>query len=258
MIRWLPVLLALLTTTSAMAQFRTTITNRFGSTTGFGSVLYPGTGGPPQMRLPGMITDTSFAGRLGATVRGYPPYTGVRGGYGRGGGMRGGAFGGPVIVPVPVPMMMGGYGYGYDVPPPGYYQQPMPVQMQQPQQPPVVIINQGYRAEQMNPVVRRYDESELPETTRRYDAPVNPMPDPNEAREAARPARRAVADDKPTIYLIAFKDQTILPALAYWVEGDVLNYITTQGTPNRASLTLIDREFSRQLNRERQIEFSLP
>jgi hypothetical protein len=179
-------------------------------------------------------------------------------------GGRGGGFGGSMIVPVPVPVMMGGYGYGYgyDVPPPGYYQQQaVPVQMMQPQQqaPPVIIINQGYRPEQVNPVVRRYDEGELPETVRRYDAPVNPMPDPDEAREPARPARRSsIHDEKPTIYLIAFKDQTILPALAYWVEGDTLNYITTQGTPNRASLTLVDREFSRQLNSERQVEFSLP
>ena len=129
-------------------RFRTTVTTRFGSTTGFGSVLYPGTGGPPQVRLPGMVTDSTFAGRFGATVRGYPSYNGgARGGGMRGGGMRGGAFGGPVIVPVPVMVGGGGYGYGYgyDAPPPGYYQQqvPVPMMQQQPQAPPVVIINQA-------------------------------------------------------------------------------------------------------------------
>ena len=78
--------------------------------------------------------------------------------------------------------------------------------------------------------------------------------------QPSTPARRvrSADDDKATIYLIAFKDHTILPSLAYWVEGDTLNYITEQGTPNRASLSLIDRDFSKQLNRERHIEFSLP
>jgi hypothetical protein len=159
--------------------------------------------------------------------------------------------------------MVGGGYYGYDVPPAGYYQDPMPVTvpMQQQAAPPVVIINQTYRPDRANPVVRTYpDEEEDQQSIRRYDAPVHPMPEPDAPAGEPKSTRatRPVEDDKPTIYLIAFKDQTILPALAYWTEGDTLNYITTQGTPNRASLTLIDTEFSKQLNRERQVEFSLP
>jgi hypothetical protein len=42
------------------------------------------------------------------------------------------------------------------------------------------------------------------------------------------------------------------------MEGDTLNYVTQQGTPNRASIDLIDKPFSRQLNRERNVEFNLP
>jgi hypothetical protein len=84
---------------------------------------------------------------------------------------------------------------------------------------------------------------------------VHPFPDPNEPKQetAARPP-----DQAPTIYLIAFKDHTILPALAYWVEGDTLNYVTENGVPNRASLALIDKDFSKQLNSERSVEFNLP
>ena len=107
-------------------------------------------------------------------------------------------------------------------------------------QPPVVIINQNFRPDTVNPVMRDYSETPLPESTmRRYDQP-------------------GVNDDQPTVFLIALKDHTIFPAVAYWVEGDTLNYITTQGSLNRASLELVDREFSKQLNDERHIEFRLP
>jgi len=39
---------------------------------------------------------------------------------------------------------------------------------------------------------------------------------------------------------------------------DTLNYITQQGVRNRVSLDLVDREFSAQLNKERNIDFALP
>jgi hypothetical protein len=120
-----------------------------------------------------------------------------------------------------------------------------------------VIINQGYRPETPNPVLRDYSDAQLPEpethrSMRTYDAPVHPTPDPKERAAALAESER------PTIFLIAFRDHTILPALAYWVEGDTLNYISKEGQPNRASLALVDRDFSRQLNRERKVDFNLP
>ncbi len=258
MIRRLTVFLAAVVLAgSAFAQSRITTTSRFGSPSGFGSILYPGVGHAPNVRLPGAITDPTFAGRLGASVRGYPGYGGLSRGYGRN-GYGGYGHGRQVIVPVPV-VVGGGY-YPYDLSQTGYYQEPVPVQVpvqqQQPATPTVVIINQGYRPDTANPVVRQYnsDTTVESENIRRYQAPVHPLPEPN----ANNGETAAVQEDKATIYLIAFKDHTILPALAYWVEGDTLNYITTQGTPNRASLTLIDRNFSRQLNHERQVEFTLP
>jgi len=101
---------------------------------------------------------------------------------------------------------------------------------------PVVIINQGFRADQPNPMMRDYSDGQLPEPGPGY-----------------RPA-----GDQPTIYLLAMTDHTIIPAIAYWAEGDTLNYITTEGSQNRISLSLIDRDFSRQLNDSREIEFKLP
>ena len=66
------------------------------------------------------------------------------------------------------------------------------------------------------------------------------------------------AHPNPVIFLIAMKDHTIYPAIAYWVENDTLNYITEQGVRNRVSLGLVDRDFSVQLNKERDIDFALP
>lgn len=265
MIRHLPVWLAACFAAGALAQ------GHFGSPSGFGNVNYPGTGHPPANatgfgnvnfpalghapappRLPGAITDPGFANRLGAAVRGYPVYTGVARGVPHP------SHGRSSIIAVPV--VVGGYGYGYgygpyDAAAAGYYPDPGAVQQAPP--PPVIIINESYRPETANPVVREYDD--LPHATiRKYDGPVRPMPDPSELENQNARRTRTPADDKPTIYLIAFKDHTILPALAYWVEGDTLMYISEQGTPNRASLSLIDRDFSKQLNRERQVDFSLP
>src|SRR5437016_9808891 len=53
--------------------------NSFGSVSGFGNVVFPGTGHAPVNTS---ITDPGFAGRLGSTVAGVP----VGGGRGRGRG----------------------------------------------------------------------------------------------------------------------------------------------------------------------------
>ena len=124
----------------------------------------------------------------------------------------------------------GYYGGGYNA---GYADDPNAA----PGQSPVVIINQNFRPDTANPVVRDYSNT--------------PLPPPGGAREALR-------DDQPTIYLIAMKDHTIFPAVAYWVDGDTLNYITTEGSQNRASMALVERDFSIQLNNERHVEFKLP
>ena len=71
-------------------------------------------------------------------------------------------------------------------------------------------------------------------------------------REAAR------AGSTATVYLIAFKDHTIRAAMGYAVEGTTIFYTTLEGTRERAPLDSVDREFTEQLNRERNIEFRLP
>jgi hypothetical protein len=143
---------------------------------------------------------------------------------------------------VPYPVYYGGYYYtGYYGDGAGPYSQAAPAYDSgyadaAPGQSPVVIVNQGFRQDGINPVTRDYSDVDLPE----------PGPD-------YRPA-----GDQPTIYLLAMTDHSIIPAIAYWTDGDTLNYITTEGVQNRVSLSLIDREFSRQLNDSRHVEFKLP
>ncbi len=100
---------------------------------------------------------------------------------------------------------------------------------------PSVLVNPNYTPDTAQPVM--HDYSYLP-ATGDDAAQSNPAPS--------------------VFFLIAMKDHTIYPAIAYWVEDDTLNYITQQGVRNRVSLGLVDRDFSTQLNRERSIDFALP
>jgi hypothetical protein len=208
----------------------------FGSPSGFGNILAPGVG-----TLPPLTNGATFPQRLGNTISGFPPYTGTAGRS----GVRGR---GAVAIPYAVPVWVGGYGsgYGYDAPYP-YQQQPQVTVIAPPPQPPV-IINQYFTSDTARPVMHEYAPGSLPDPnsggTRTYTAPSGPVfAEPN--------------DQKATIWLIAFKDGSIYPAIGFWMEGDTVHYITKDGSHNRASLDRIDRDFSEQLNRERGLEFKL-
>ncbi len=204
---------------------------------GFGNILFPGTGGPPIVHTP------SFADRLGATVTGAFPHRPHRR-----------IFAGPVApVVYPVPVFYGGYWGGYATPPQQVY---VNVQSAAPPQPPV-IINQYYTAPNAQPVVRDYSSNDLPPPTgmRHFHAKV---PD----RSATKPVvHNADAEEEdagePTLYLIAYKEGAIYPAIAYWVEHGTLHYITPKGDHNQASLDLIDTKLTRRLNAERGLSFEL-
>ena len=188
---------------------------------GFGRTIYPGTGAPAAIRGPG--------GR--GTL--YIPPVASHPSHAR-------------TVVVPYPVYYGGGYYPYDAPqalaaqdvPPDYGQNGYPQQ-----QSPVVILNQSYQPDVVNPVVRDYSNTPLPEAVPQQDLQFQPQ---------------VANSDEPIIYLIAMKDRTIYATVAYWVDGDTLNYVTREGVPNRASLDLVDRDFSKQLNEERHVDFKLP
>ena len=218
-----------------------------GSSSGFGRVLFPGTGQPPPNGFvsgrvlfpatggppgsPLSITDPTFAARLGATVSGLNQGHEFR------------RFQRPVAAPYAYPIYVGGgypdYGYGYQSD-----QQPNVTIVNPPQQAPQVVINQNFIPERATPVVREYGEDSSG-AVRIYEAP-------------GREPVEASAEDNTNYYLIAFKDHSIYSAFAYWVEGDTLHYVTPQRVHNQASLSLVDRDLTEKLNRNFNLQVKLP
>jgi len=197
---------------------------------------------------PGGLSGTSFGAPSGVVRQGM--------GYGRGNGAGRGEYGrrqliAPIYVGVPI---YGGYGYGYgDAYGSDYSDAPAdapPVQTS-----PSVIINQNFVPERANPMVR--DVPETPESSDQngasFQAPGPPPGEPESTDAAAPPS-----SDDPIIYLIAFRDRSIVAALAYWMEGNTLKYVNMDHTINQASLELVDRDLSRILNQQRSVEFRLP
>jgi hypothetical protein len=228
------VLLGLLIAGSAFAQW--TPPRTYGSPSGFGNILFPGTGTAPPLRSGAPSVPAGYYGRGGyqGARRISPVY---------GGGAR------TVVVPYAVPVYVNG---SYDmsgIPPQEAYN-PQP-------QAPAVIINQTFVPETAHPLVRDYMDSDLPPTPprARRRAPVEPQDDEDDDTPAPAAAAREIA--KPTIYLIAFKDHSIYSAIAYWVDEDTLNYITPNGVHNRATFDLVDENLSRDINGEKGIDFRL-
>jgi hypothetical protein len=126
-----------------------------------------------------------------------------------------------------------GYGAGYDATQGNYVQTPPPAS-----QPPIVI--------------NQYFNSRGPDDHASEDDRL-PAPAPEDAANPGDPI-----GVPQNYYLIAYRDHTVYPALAYWVEGDTLHYVTTQNTHNQASLALIDLDHTTKLNADRAIPFSIP
>jgi hypothetical protein len=58
--------------------------------------------------------------------------------------------------------------------------------------------------------------------------------------------------------LIAFSDHTIQAATAYKVDGDQIHWIGRDGAEKQAPLSTVDVPFSKQINRDRQVDFQIP
>lgn len=213
------------------------VPNTYGSTTGFGNVLFPGTGHAPNSTgnpfwSPYNTGSAGFASSLGATVGGF------NSGFGNS----------RHRVPVggyAYPVIVGGFGGYY--PPNGYAPPPdayPPDPYAQPAPGPQVIINQNFVPPTARPVMRDYAENGESGGIQRYEPATSGRP------EASAP--------EDSYYLIAFKDHSIYSAFAYWVEGDTLHYVTPQRVHNQASLSRVDRELTGRLNKDRNMQVKLP
>src|SRR5579863_5907554 len=140
------------------------------------------------------------------------------------------SFGGNAIY-VPYPIY--GYGFGFDNFYQGAYAPEPPAPPDAPT--PTVIINQNFQTDMVRPQFRDYSNV--------------PLPEPGTVKVPPS----ALADDQPTIFLIAMQDHTILPVIAYWVDGGTLHYVTPQSVPNQVSMDQVDRDFSRKLNADRNV-----
>lgn len=220
----------------------------YGSLGGYGNVLYPGTGHAPATP-PGGVNGPNFSGRFGGpSGRVFAnPFAASHPQHSR-----------TVIVPYPV-FYGGGSGYGYDpnaAYAPGYADQAPPVINSGAA--PSVIINQSFVPQQVNPQVRDYGSdpgADQQSGMRLYQNSSHPYADAG-GNSVGRGALGS--DDQPTIYLLAFKDHSIVQALGYWMEGATLHYVSVEHSLNQASIDLIDRDLSQRLNDERGLEFKLP
>jgi len=99
--------------------------------------------------------------------------------------------------------------------------------------------------------------------------PVDPAPSQPTIiiNENGRPSSRYELDrsevrrpdvSRSPVYLIATTDSVVWAALAYWIEDDVLHFVTSKNERKQIPLSQIDRPLTEQLNRERNIELRLP
>ena len=86
--------------------------------------------------------------------------------------------------------------------------------------------------------------------------------EPRQDASSQRPCQAASAtqpDQADTVQLyIGLKDNRVYMAIAYWVQGQTLHYITPHGSHNQVSLELVNRKLSARLNAGRLVEFVLP
>ena len=190
--------------------------------------------GPPAVGRMAVPTVTGqVAHPFGAAQPALPGY-----GYGAGGrpfGHRPSSTGAVGVIPyiVPVPAYVGD-SYQQAAPPvedPSGMVDPQPV-------PPAVIAGAP-------PYNRPPPTTEGP--------PPNAGPPIGPERGCTQPAQ-----EDPVQFFIALKDGWVHVAVAYWVLQGTLHYLTPEGSHNRVSLEIVDREMSARLNDGGRVPFVLP
>ena len=131
---------------------------------------------------------------------------------------------------------------------------PQQIYGQQAPPPPPVIINQYFVQGPGGPPVTVPPGGDAPPQA--YSQPPYPQgPYPQGFNGLPPGDPRGLPE---TFYVIAFKDRSFYSALAYWIEGTTLHYVTTQNTHNQAALDLIDIDMTTKLNQNQPVPFSIP
>lgn len=134
----------------------------------------------------------------------------------------------------PAPIYVGGGGNWIQQP---QYLQPQPVVIVNSQNntppAPILVMNPDYKQETApNPVMRE------------YSAVSNPYAN--------------FEPGKPKVFLLALKDGTLRQAVAFWADGDTLNYVQPDKKQDGITFVQLDREATKRFNAERGIEIKLP
>src|SRR5579875_4040947 len=151
------------------------------------------------------------------------------------------------------------WGWGWPLWGPDYYCDPYYSPCGSPYSSPYASV--GYAGYQISPNVTVVypppayaSASTGPAVIRQYDEYGQEIP-PTQAPAANEPAASAQAP----IYLIAFNGTSVIyAAMAYWVDGNMLHYVTLEHQERQAPLSTVNRALSLQLNRERRVPFQLP
>jgi hypothetical protein len=209
------------------------------SPSGYGGILYPGASHAPSMPANGAGWHNLFGRRLSAAR----PRPATPGG----------------IVVIPFPVYYSGNLDGESGTSLPSDENPAQASTNLPAQPstnlddrPPVVINRNLASPMGDPRLANH----YPAAGRESGPPVCQNAANSCASADQGASNRVDHDGKPTIYLIAFKDHSIVQALGYWTEGTMLHYVSVEYAFNHASISLIDSDVSRRLNHERGIEFT--
>ena len=86
---------------------------------------------------------------------------------------------------------------------------------------------------------------------------ANPVAGDVDSIELIRGGEIADRADPEGLYLIAFKNESIVASRRHWLEGDTLHYVTPGAQHHQVKLADIDLGLTARLNRERGLIFQM-
>jgi hypothetical protein len=100
-----------------------------------------------------------------------------------------------------------------------------------------------------------------------YQIPIMILPEPASYSPPPPPPARPElqsytwpesGSDPAAVFAIISKDGIVRPAVAVWVQGDVVHYITPEDHDGRLALDSVDREATRSTNAAKHLVLALP